>query len=362
MLHRPLLHTLYALFGVLLVAGCNGLQPAQNAQPVRQSPQITSLSPTGTPTDSPTESAPDTEISDANSVGVWEEVGTMPIARSEMRGALIDGLIYVPGGWGGESIFAAYNPATDEWQALADLPQGRHHFMTTAHKGLLYLFGGSPARAYRPTPLAWRYDPITDVWREIAPMPEMRMGGAAVSLGDAIYVVGGESTANSDQPTLRYDPTADVWSELAPLDQPREHIAAVAYAGKIYVFGGWWRGSGEFMSMEVYDPAMGRWMPGPDMQAKRGGLAAEVVLASGSVGDRIFVAGGEVLSEGRTETSVEVFDPATQSWSSAPELPVGLHGFPLINVDGTLWIIGGSDQAGAEKNQGRVLRLETRRD
>ncbi len=34
-------------------------------------------------------------------------------------------------------------------------------------------------------------------------------------------------------------------------------------------------------------------------------------------------------------------------------MPIDLHGFPLINVNGTLWIIGGSDQTRAEKNQGR---------
>ncbi len=298
-----------------------------------------------------TESAPDDSPSDEHVAGTWTEVGMVPTPRSEMRGALIDGLIYVPGGWGGESTLEAYNPETGEWRTLADLPQGRHHFMATAHDSLLYLIGGSPARAYRPTTTAWVYDPTLDTWREIAPMPEMRMGGAAVALGAAIYVVGGESTASSSQPTLRYDPDADAWTELASMNQLREHIAAVAYDGKIYAFGGWWRGSGEFTSLEIYDPITDTWTPGPDMQVPRGGLAAVVV------GDQIFVVGGEVLSAQHTETSVEVFDPATQTWLTAPNLPVGRHGFPLINVNGVLWLIGGSDRAGAAENQGQVLQF-----
>ncbi|MBV7330669.1 hypothetical protein KFU94_20975 [Chloroflexi bacterium TSY] len=65
----------------------------------------------------------------------------LPTPRLEMRGALIDGLIYIPGGWGGESTFEVYNPAVNEWRTLTDLPQGRHHFMTTAHDGQPHLFG-----------------------------------------------------------------------------------------------------------------------------------------------------------------------------------------------------------------------------
>lgn len=280
----------------------------------------------------------------------WQEVGIMPTVRSENRGGLIDGLIYVPGGWGGESVLEAYNPQTGEWQSLAELPDGRHHFMTTAYDGKLYLFGGSPVNAYRPSNNAWVYDPAADSWSELSPLPEARMGGAAVTLGDAIYLVGGESPTGA-QPNYRYDPAADSWSQIAAMNQFREHTAAVAWESKIYVFGGWWRGSGELTSMEIYDPETDSWIEGPDMSVARGGLAAEVHEG------RIFVIGGEILTGSRhTEDVVEVFDPATETWATATPLPFSIHGFPLISYDGALWIIGGSNRAGGEENDGIVLR------
>ena len=282
--------------------------------------------------------------------GEWTEVGTMPTPRSENRGVVIGNTFYIPGGWGGESVLESYDPVTGAWARLADLPNGRHHFMTTAYNNQLYLFGGSAANAYSPNNNAWRYDPVSDSWTEFANLPTPRMGGAAVTLGDAIYIVGGE-TEGDEQPTYRYDSVTDSYAELAELNQKREHVTAVALNNKIYVIGGWWRGSGELTSLEIYDPETDSWTNGAEMSVARGGLAAVVL------DDKIFVAGGEILSAARrTENSVEVYDPATDSWEMAAPLPVPIHGFPFLEYADSLWIIGGSDQAGASVNRGRVLR------
>ena len=280
--------------------------------------------------------------------GTWAEIGTMSTPRSENRGVVIEDKFYIPGGWGGETIFERYDPATGEWAQLADLPDGRHHFMVTAYEEQLYLFGGSPANTYRPTDTSWRYDPATDSWAELAQLPAPRMGGAAVTLAGAIYIVGGE-TEGDGQPTYRYDPATDSYTELAAMNQPREHTTAVVLNSKIYVIGGWWRGSGELTSLEIYDPATDSWTDGAAMSIARGGLAAAVL------DDKIYVAGGEILTAARrTENSVEVYDPATDSWTLAPPLPAPVHGFPLLAHNGSLWLVGGSDEAGASLNRGRV--------
>ncbi|HET7090058.1 MAG TPA: hypothetical protein VFL17_15585, partial [Anaerolineae bacterium] len=66
----------------------------------------------------------------------------IPPYRSEMPAVVLDGMIYVPGGFGGESRLERYDPIADEWEALADMPDGRHHLMAAAHDGYLYVFGG----------------------------------------------------------------------------------------------------------------------------------------------------------------------------------------------------------------------------
>ncbi len=70
-------------------------------------------------------------------------------------------------------------------------------------------------------------------------MPAPRTAGAAVTLGEFIYLVGGTtSQAGSVPPTWQYDPASDTWKDMAPLKQPREHNAAVVLDGKIYAIGG----------------------------------------------------------------------------------------------------------------------------
>ena len=281
----------------------------------------------------------------------WEQIGTMPTPRSENRGVVVDGRFYIPGGWGGESVFEAYDPADDSWESLADLPEGRHHFMIATHDGKIYLFGGSAPNAYSPTDTAWVYDLANNEWSAIANLPHRRFAGAAVTVGDSIYIVGGKSSTGQT-PTLRYDPATDDWTELASLNQPAEHVTAVAYDGKIYLFGGWEQIGIEFTRLEIYNVAGDRWTDGGAMQFKRGGLAAAVLDGN------IYVAGGELLSSSQTRDHVEIYDPATEEWSEAPSLPASIHGFPMLSHDGALWIIGGSDQAGGEQNNGRMLRYQ----
>src|SRR3990172_13431223 len=65
----------------------------------------------------------------------WQQHASMPTQRSEMPAVALDGLIYVPGGFGGEAAFEAYDPLTDTWQSLPLLPDGRDHLMAAAPGG-----------------------------------------------------------------------------------------------------------------------------------------------------------------------------------------------------------------------------------
>ena len=58
----------------------------------------------------------------------------------------------------------------------------------------------------------------------LPPMPVKRMSGAAVTLDDTIYIVGG---VGGSQKMLVFDPTQLTWNEQPGPEQPREHTAAV---------------------------------------------------------------------------------------------------------------------------------------
>ncbi|MCI0550891.1 MAG: hypothetical protein L0287_08045, partial [Anaerolineae bacterium] len=113
----------------------------------------------------------------------WTQLASMPAARSENAATVIDQMIYVSGGFGGEEKLEAYDTTTNTWKVLADLPEPRHHLMSASYNGKVYIFGGASSIVdWAPRADAWVYDPATDSWTKIASMPERRLAGAAVTL------------------------------------------------------------------------------------------------------------------------------------------------------------------------------------
>src|SRR5687768_14201628 len=166
----------------------------------------------------------------------WTQLASMHTARSENAAAVVEHIIYVPGGFGGEQTLEAYDTMTDSWKALANLPEPRHHLMSASYDGKVYIFGGASSIVnWTARAEAWAYDPGSDFWQAIASMPEARVAGAAVTLGDYIYVVGGTGGSNA---LLRYEPASNEWSSLASLSESREHTAATVLDGRIYALGG----------------------------------------------------------------------------------------------------------------------------
>ncbi len=69
----------------------------------------------------------------------------------------------------------------------------------------------------------------------------------------------------------------------------------------------------------------------------------EVAVATD--GRVVFMAGG-LTADGQATTSVTTFDPRSDIWRTAPELPEPIHHSTLVMVDGALWIVGGFDAGG----------------
>jgi N-acetylneuraminic acid mutarotase len=156
---------------------------------------------------SPTQPITASATPDLSARGVWIQRQTMPTARSEMPAVVLNGLIYVPGGFGpvrgglanGKgpvNTLHAYDPITDQWKALAPMPEPRHHEMVTVYKEHIYVFGGF-VDPWITQSNVWVYDPAMDHWDVLKSMPAPRTAGAAVALGDYIYLVGGTASPPS---------------------------------------------------------------------------------------------------------------------------------------------------------------------
>ena len=128
------------------------------------------------------------------------------------------------------------------------------------------------------------------------------------------------------------------WSELKQMDIARSHAPVVSYQDKLYIFGG---GGPDFQSHNncvCYDPQSDSWQTLADMPTKRSGTAAFLIE------NKIYVIGGGFKkTDGNFQflKTVEVYDPQTNSWSSAPDM-LQPHDYPAASVvDNTIYIIGG---------------------
>src|SRR6266850_2349586 len=179
----------------------------------------------------------------------------------------------------------------------------------------LAAFGGfvlpqSGPAAWVPIDNAWEYDPATDNWKALAPLPTKRGSPVAVTVGDKMYVIGGATTlpgSTAVHPARphysvgaveEYDPAANTWRARAPIPTPRNHATAGAVNGKIYVIGG--RVGGAFVSsgssnvgiVEEYDPAADAWgAPRARMPSARS------AMSSGTWGGKIYVTGVHVHTD-----------------------------------------------------------------
>jgi N-acetylneuraminic acid mutarotase len=282
----------------------------------------------------------------------WVELAPMAVARSEHPAVVLDGAIVVAGGYlevgvgriGVTPTVETYQPGTDSWSGLPDLPEARHHGMAAAAGGRLFFIGG-----YTPAgdASAGVWELADGVWVDRATLPSPVAAGAAVATEDAILLVGGVPTGSF----YRYDIAGDAWTPLTSPATPREHLAATVLDGEVWAIGGRWEG-GIFDTTEVYDPAAGSWRAGPQMVEARSGFGAAVVDGS------IVVAGGEVFGPDEALASVERLVEAGAGWVTIEPLPHGLHGSPLVAIASAVYLPGGSTRPAAVANDPVTYRLE----
>ncbi len=306
----------------------------------------------------------------AQAQGKWEKLASFPEPAEEILGAAAGGKMYVFAGlaphWKPMGMVYEYDPATNQWTKKKPMALPSHHVALTEYRGKIYAFGGfvypqSGPPSWVPVNNAYEYDPATDTWKALAPMPVKRGSAVAAVVGDKIYVIGGAGNiAGSNETGIsfatpqmsvgtveEYDPQSNTWRERSPMPTPRNHTTAATVNGKIYVIGG--RVGAAFIGLatdisvvEEYDPATDKW------SAPRARMpTARSALVSGVYDGRIYVAGGEYQDTRMMATfrAVEAYDPASNSWSVMPSMPVSRHGLAAGVIGNRLILVGGDVQS-----------------
>jgi hypothetical protein len=181
-------------------------------------------------------------------------------------------------------------------------------------------------------------------WASLAPLPTARGElGVAVADGD-IYAIGGFNGNSQLNVNEEYTPSTNTWTSKSPMPTARSGFAIAVYNDKIYCIGGT-VGNNEYVgNNEAYDPLTDTWQTEASMPTPRADLSASVVNG------KIYLIGGEVYSNtspNYVETNVnEVYNPATNTWSTAAPLPSAVYGYASAAINGEIYIIGGSKNSG----------------
>ena len=328
----------------LLVSTCVAMACASPATATRDADAAPDVAPDVVPDVSPDaapDAAPDAPSRDAAASG-WRTEPRLPAVWQEIAGDVIDGRLWVIGGFEGgrpSDAVRVFDPAVGRWEDGPRLPARLHHMAAVAVDGDLYALGGYLDFSFTPVSQCYVLRRGATAWATIRALPEPRGAATAGVIGGRVVVAGGYGTSQRLLgPVAIYDPPTDTWTAGSALPTPREHLASVVHDGRLWVFGGRRGGLDSVLAaVEAYDPAADAWRSDlPPMPLPRGGFAAA------RLGGTVYVLGGE-RSDG-VHTEVDALDLATLTWRPAPPLPTARHGFVALAAAGRVWAIGGADR------------------
>jgi N-acetylneuraminic acid mutarotase len=141
----------------------------------------------------------------------WFSLAPLPTPRNSTAASVVNRALYVIGGRtvndGNTSVVEVYDPQSDRWERARPMPKAQAGLAAAVMGGNIYVFGGE---FFSPRPggvfaEAWEYNPDTDQWRAVAAMPRPRHGLGAVTLDNAIYVMGGGAKASGNDTSAALD-------------------------------------------------------------------------------------------------------------------------------------------------------------
>lgn len=181
---------------------------------------------------------------------------------------------------------------------------------------------------------------INGSWTEETPMVNAINGLGAVAVDGKIYAIGGRNDNTIFSTTQQYNPATNQWTNKAPMPTPRFSFAITASNGKIYCIGGiatlnfYQVGGGFTLSnvTEVYDPATDTWTTGASMPQASDGKAT--------------IVNGEIyVMSARSNPNLnlnQAYNPSTNQWSTKTPMP-DRNGWCAASavIGNKIYVIGG---------------------
>lgn len=291
----------------------------------------------------------------------------MPEAVTSFGATSADGYLYVLGGYNGEphnysqagqrkGLWRLALDGQSDWQQLSQLEHGLQGLSLVHHRGKLCRVGGTQARntADQSADLhssadASCFDLNSKVWTALPALPAGRSSHEAAVIGDTLYVAGGW--------TLSGEPGKGAWQEaLAAIDLnapqagwrsiaapfKRRALGVAEAAGKLVMVGGITAEGEPSQQVDLYDPATNTFSRGPDYPDNAFGIAVE------GMGDTVFASARSGV--------VYRWRVGDAQWQAVARLSFKRFFHQLAATsDGQLIAVGGIS---GMHNQGRTVHVE----
>lgn len=308
---------------------------------------------------------------DADTIRVQGALPPLPIGLTSFGLASIDADVYLLGGYHGEphryeaagqsKELYVLRAGAAAWERGPAIDVGLQSVALVRVGDVLHRVGGMKVEsgvggpegdgtgALRSVADHARLDPATGRWETLPPLPDARSSHDAITIGDALYVVGGwkidgaPSNGTYATDALRF--RGGAWESI---DVPfqRRALGLAATSRHLIAIGGL-GAEGVSQAVDVYDTTTNEWSAGPELPGENTGFGVAVI----AVGDDILASGRDgVLHRWR------IGEPA---WTA-----VGRFAFPrffhrLATLpDGTIAAVGG---IGGMHTHGRTRIVETLR-
>ncbi|MEO5572572.1 MAG: choice-of-anchor J domain-containing protein [Bacteroidia bacterium] len=163
-------------------------------------------------------------------------------------------------------------------------------------------------------------EPFTNYgWVSKAPMTATRWDAAeaAINSNDTsyLYTIGGVSVGLITSDVGEYAPYSNSWSALSPLNTGHVLSSGATYNNKLYAAGGYNPFFTPVPDMQIYDPATNSWSNGSPMPTPVGDYAL------GIYHDSLFYYLGGYGGGAGDQDLVQIYDPATDTWTFGSNIP-----------------------------------------
>jgi len=280
-------------------------------------------------------------------LGDWVFKASLNVPRAGLVCEVVQGKIYAIGGRCEHGCLTGvceeYNPEFDTWLIKQPMPTPRYGAVSGVVGNKIFVIGGDTnTNINEPsaTNIIEAYDPILDTWERVNSVwPSPRSGAASATIGNWIYIMGGEIRRPHPMFTdsvEAYNPVLNQWVIKRSMHTPRANFASVAIGNKVYALGG--RFGGPLRTCEVYDTLTNTWDSIRSMPRSR------VYFAGVPFGERIFVLGGLEGQQGFLSRRVDYYEPDT--WVRYDSLNLARYRLGAVIIGNNIYAIGGKDNMG----------------